>query len=400
MYASRRFVLGGLASLTFLPVATSLQAQAGRDPRFVLVILRGGMDGLSAVPPYGDPGYTNRRGGLRLPGPGGGSLKLDGMFALHPSLASLHGFYQRGELAVLHAMATPYRARSHFDGQDLLENGTARPQGARDGWLNRALIPLDNRGDRDGYAIAVAGSTPLVLRGGAKTTSWAPSAMPAGDEDTLARISALYERDPLLGPALASAMATSEMASEVMQGGDRGRRRGNPARQFAQLCQAAGRFLSDPEGPRVAVLELGGWDTHANQGTETGRLANNLTALDGGLAKLAETLETAWPQTVVAVVTEFGRTVAENGTRGTDHGTAGAGFVLGGSVAGGQVAADWPGLGPGDLHEGRDLRPTLDMRSVFKEILAEHLGVAPAAIDRDIFPDSAEIAPLSGLIRL
>jgi uncharacterized protein (DUF1501 family) len=177
------------------------------------------------------------------------------------------------------------------------------------------------------------------------------------------------------------------------------RRRGNDAAQFKSMMQSAGKFLTAANGPRIAVVESGGWDTHANQGSATGSLANRLEGLDQGLDALRRQLGTTWSDTVVAVVTEFGRTVKVNGTRGTDHGTATAALLLGGAIDGGRIVTDWPGLASNNLYQGRDLYPTTDIRSIFKGILAEHLIVEPAYLDRIVFPDSA-VAPLTeGLIR-
>ena len=367
-------------------------AKADTDKRLVLVVLRGAVDGLALAPPYGDGRYRNVRGELALDNPGSqdGVRKLDGLFGLHPSLASLHGSYQAGEALVVHAVASPYRERSHFDGQDLLESGATQVGALRDGWLNRSLPALPGTS-----AIALAQNTPLVLRGDMATSSWAPSRLPDADDSTLARLQRLYAEDEFFATRLEQALRAQEIAMDMGDGGQRG----NEARQFGELASAAARFLDADDGPRIAVLEFGGWDTHANQGTSNGQLANRFAALDTGLDNLKNGLGESWDQTVVAVVTEFGRTVQVNGTRGTDHGTATAALLLGGAVNGGRVIADWPGLGNGDLYEGRDLHPTTDLRSVFKGVLADHFDLPPGFIDREVFPNSARAKPLQDLIR-
>lgn len=366
-------------------------ANADTDARFVLVILRGALDGLGAVAPYGDGNYAGKRGSLAITSP---ALKLDGMFALHPSLAQLHARYQAKELLVFHAAASPYRERSHFDGQDLLENGTASAAGIHDGWLNRMLplLPLARTRKTEEIAVAVAQNVPLVLRGAARVNSWAPSQLPETDSDTLERIADLYANDPLLASRLQSALAANSMVSEGP-----GTNARDPAGQFNAVAAAAGKLLSGDRS-RIAVVDVNGWDTHANQGAETGQLANRLRGLDQGLETLRTTLGPAWSKTAALVVTEFGRTVAVNGTRGTDHGTGTCAFLVGGAVAGGRVIADWPGLSNQALYQGRDLQPTLDLRSVFKGMLAAHLSVKESDLEERVFPGSREAPPLERLI--
>jgi uncharacterized protein (DUF1501 family) len=384
-------LLGGAAA--FLPRIPLAAAKA--DARFVLVILRGALDGLGAVPAYGDGNYASKRGQLALSAP---TQKLDGMFALHPSLTHLYERYQQKELIVFHAVASPYRERSHFDGQDLLENGMSKLKGDRDGWLNRALptLPATKTRSTDKVALALAQNVPLVLRGDAAVNSWAPSRLPDTDADTLERIADLYSTDEYFASRLQSALAADEIAGEGMNA-MQGKR--DPLNGFSAVTSAAGKFLAASDGPRVAVIEVGGWDTHANQGAEQGQLANRLRALDQGLDGLRTSLGSAWEDTAMLVVTEFGRTVAVNGTRGTDHGTATCAFLTGGAVAGGRVIADWPGLATSDLYQQRDLQPTRDLRSVFKGVLAEHLGATESDLETKVFPGSRTASPLDGLIR-
>jgi len=383
--------LGGLAALAALPGLALAQGAPG-EKRLVFVFLRGGLDGLSAVPAWGDPDFARRRGELAVapPGEANGALKLDGTFALHPLLPEMHRLYGAGELAVLHAVATPYRDRSHFDAQNLLENGTARPYGRDAGWLNVALAEVPARG---AGGVALGASVPLVLRGAAPVTSWSPSRMTQPEADLLDRLARLYRDDPLLAKPFAAAVETQA----VMEGRGDGGMRGEGGAPVLALVDAAARFLTQPDGPRVAAIDFGGWDTHANQANEFGPLARNLRQLDRAVAQLKRGLGPAWRQTVVLVVTEFGRTVAINGSRGTDHGTAAAAFALGGAVRGGRVIAEWPGLSDRDLHEGRDLRPTRDLRGLFKAALAVQLGVSEAALETKVFPDSRGVRPVEGL---
>ncbi|HEY8518983.1 MAG TPA: DUF1501 domain-containing protein [Gammaproteobacteria bacterium] len=387
----RRELLLGAARLTLLAPCWPLALAAAPEARFVLVILRGGLDGLAAVPPYGEPRYRALRGALALDASGGdgAAAKLDGLFALHPGLATMHRLYRAGELAIAPAVATPYRERSHFDAQDVLEGGGAAPRQHADGWLNRALAELATAGARRD-AVALAERVPLVLRGTFVASGWTATRLPAADEDTLERALALYAAvDPAAAARIEQALATRALAS----GNDR---RGG---QLPALMAAAGRLLAAPGGPRVAVLEAGGWDTHANQGAAQGPLAARLRALDAGLAELAGALAGEWRRTAVAIVTEFGRTAAANGTGGTDHGTAGAAFLAGGALAGGRIVGEWPGLGPRDLLEGRDLRPALDPRSLFKGLLAGLFAMDERALEEVVFPDSAAAPPLPDLLR-
>lgn len=369
-------------------------ADADTDSRLVFVILRGAMDGLALSPPYADRHYASLRGELAIPPPGqsDGAFELDGMFGLHPSFANVQSMYRDGQAAVVHAVASPYRERSHFDGQDVLENGVTRSGERRDGWLNRALEPLGGSlGDE--AAIAISTNTPLVLRGDNSVTSWAPSELPDADVSTLRRLERLYADDEFFRIRLAQALDSQAIAGEL--GGMGGtRRRGNDAAQTKATLQQAARFLTAENGPRIAVVESGGWDTHANQGSVNGQLANRFAALDQGLGVLRDELVEFWSETAIVVVTEFGRTVRVNGTRGTDHGTASAALLLGGAVAGGRVIADWPGLAGSDLYQDRDLRPTTDLRSVFKGLLVEHLDIDAAFVERRVFPQSAD-APVA-----
>jgi uncharacterized protein (DUF1501 family) len=397
---TRRHVLEGAAGMAgalalpgLLATRLSFAAATGGDARFVLVLLRGALDGLAAAPPVGDPAYAGARGALTLE-PGAGLLRLDDLFALHPALSFMGEQWQQKHMTLLHAVATPYRERSHFDAQDVLESGRARPHASQSGWLNRALAGLPQARGRPVSAqqgVALGAGVPLVMRGPAEVASWSPSRLPPLDEDTLQRLGDLYAHDELLARRLAEATAAQDMAGDAQgMGGAR-----SPLAQFGQAAKSAAGFLLREEGPRVAVLESSGWDTHANQGAQQGALAARLAALDSGLRTLHADLGAAWSRTVVLVATEFGRTVAMNGTRGTDHGVGAAAFLVGGAVRG-RVLADWPGLAAANLYQGRDLAPTLDLRAVMAAVLRDHLGIAPAFIEREVFPDGG-LARVDGL---
>ena len=394
---SRRDVLRtlGLGALTTGFPALAL-AKAETDARLVLVILRGAVDGLALASPYGDGNYRKHRGELALPAPGSdsGTLKLDGMFALHPALPGIHNDFRNGDALLIHAVASPYRERSHFDGQDVLENGAAHVGALRDGWLNRAIAPLGGSLGSE-PAVAMGQNTPLVLRGSNSVTSWAPSGLPDAQDSTLRRLQDLYADDDFFATRLAQALKSQEIAGNM--GGSRNR--GSEAARFRELMRSTARFLTTADGPRIAVAELGGWDTHANQGTTAGALANRFSMLDDGLSALRDSLGSTWSNTVVTVVTEFGRTVRVNGTRGTDHGTGTAALLTGGAIAGGRIMTDWPGLSDRDLYEGRDLMPTTDLRSVFKAVLAEHLLLPESFIEESVFPDSTSARPLSSIVK-
>lgn len=370
-------------------------AQAATDSRLVFFVLRGAVDGLAVMAPYGEPAYAKMRGELALSSPGteNGLLKLDGLFGLHPSFANVQNLYQQRQAVLLHAVATPYRERSHFDGQNLLENGTASPGGARDGWLNRALAPLNSTIGKEA-AIAMAQNPPLVIRGNQAFSSWSPSKLPDADDETMRRIKSLYSNDEFFATRLQQALDSQDIAGDM----DTKRRRSNKRQQEKEQMAATAKFLRAPEGPRVAVIESGGWDTHANQGAANGSLANKFKDLDTSLGEFKQAMGDDWSKTVVMVVTEFGRTVRVNGTRGTDHGTAGAALLLGGAVNGGRIMSDWPGLQNSALYEGRDLAPTMDLRSVFKGVLADHLDIPAAMLDREVFPDSGAVKASEDLI--
>jgi uncharacterized protein (DUF1501 family) len=387
----RKFLSSATLATTSAFAPRLLLAEANTNSRLIVVILRGALDGLAAVPPYADADYARMRRELAITDT---KLKLDGTFALHPSLEKLHDRFLAKELIVFHAIASPYRERSHFDGQDLLENGTLRPNG-RDGWLNRTLQAMPKSIAKDETAVAIAQNIPLVLRGDVPVNSWAPSRLPATDTDTLQRIADLYSIDQYFASRLQAALATDALAGSRSMGDDKR----DPLGGFSALAASAGKLLAAAQGPRIAVIEAGGWDTHANQGAERGQLANRLRSLDLGIEALRTSLADTWRHTAVIIVTEFGRTVAVNGTRGTDHGTASCAWLVGGAVAGGRVLADWPGLAPDSLYEGRDLQPTADLRSLFKGVLSSHMRLSESALESKVFPESQSARAIQGLMK-
>jgi uncharacterized protein (DUF1501 family) len=399
----RRFLLGAGALAASAAIPQALFAHTGGSSRLVVVILRGALDGLAAVPPYGDPAYAGLHRELAIAAPGGpdGALALNDTFGLHPSLAFLHERFVAGELIVFDAVCSPYRDRSHFDGQNVLENGLTKPIGTADGWLNRALAALPRSAGRaPDRAVAISQNVPLILRGEAAVISKSPQTTPDVDEDLLARLADLYSKDNWFSARLSEAVLTEKMVDGAADAAmdKTAARAGYPDRAGAVARMAADLMRSDG-GPEIAVIEASGWDTHANQGGAKGALATRLAGLDNALKSLADGLGPLWPQTAVLVVTEFGRTAAVNGTRGTDHGTGGCAFLVGGAVRGGQVIADWPGLSPRSLLDNRDLLPTLDLRSVFKGVLDEHMHVDANTLAKRVFPDSSGARPLQGLIR-
>jgi uncharacterized protein (DUF1501 family) len=382
----------GALSLWDAPIRYAF-ASVPTDRRLVVVILRGALDGLAAVPPHGDKDYAAVRGVLAIDN----AHDLDGFFGLHPALTNVKAMYDAKEAAIFHNICSPYRDRSHFDGQNVLESGGSGPHILNDGWLNRALTPMGlDSGER---ALAVAQTPPLLLSGRARATSWMPATMPAPDEVFLDRMRLLYARDPVLLASLNSALDLQNQAMAAMDDPSVKPGGGGGYGNLTPLFAGAGKLLAAPDGPRVAVLDAGGWDTHFNEGAGDGQLARRLQALDAALDALKTSLGPAWSKTAVVMATEFGRTAHPNGSGGTDHGTGGAAFLLGGAVAGGTVQAEWTGLSEAALQDGRDQPARTDLRSLFKGVLAQHMGVSDAALQSAVFPDSAGAVPLTGLIR-
>jgi uncharacterized protein (DUF1501 family) len=423
---------GTLFAWAYLPKAARAE---GRDPRLLVIVLRGALDGLAAVAPVGDPDWVGLRGDKALTLDGKPpALPLDSFFALNPAMPNLHRLYKAGAATIVHAVATPYRERSHFDGQDVLESGFLKPGATDSGWLNRALGALQPGGRAGGSrdAFAVGPIAPLVVRGPAPVLSWTPRRLPPASDDTVMRLMELYRHtDPALARVLEERMGLATIARAGGMDGEQPRaalaseasgQRGNSmvrapdtrpepsssARAagagqvrayFAESAGTAAKFLARPDGPRIGALAFDGWDTHAAEGATNGRLAMLLGALDGAIAAIESEMKDSWGETVVAVVTEFGRTARINGTDGTDHGTATVALLAGGALKGGRVIADWPGLKAAKLHDGRDLKPTTDLRAVLKGLLKDHLRVDGTALATKVFPDSGAVKPMAGLLQ-
>jgi uncharacterized protein (DUF1501 family) len=401
--STRRTILKTMAAAGALaawdtPIRTAFAA-VPTERRFVVVILRGALDGLAVVPPHGDKDYAATRGTLALSTSGTNPLHdLDGFFGLHPSLGNVKGMYDAKEVAIFHNICSPYRDRSHFDGQNVLETGGRGPHVLQDGWLNRALVPM-GLGEGE-HALAVAQTPPLLLSGPSRATSWMPATLPAPDETFLARVKQLYAKDAVLSNALASATDLQmKVRSAVDDPAAKKPGMGGGYGDLTPLFTGAGKLLAASEGPRVAVLDASGWDTHFNQGSNDGQLARRLLALDQGLDAMKTALGPIWKKSAIVLATEFGRTVRPNGSDGTDHGTGGAALVLGGAVKGGTVRAEWTGLSPSVLEDGRDQPARTDLRALFKGLLAEQMGVPTGALDAKIFPDSGNVTALTELIR-
>jgi uncharacterized protein (DUF1501 family) len=398
---TRRTVLGAAGMLfgwAFMP--KFVRAAGNRDPRFVTIILRGALDGLTAVPPIGDPDYERLRQDIALRTDGDRpALALDGFFALHPSMPNFERMYRAGHAAVVHASATAYRDRSHFDGQDVLESGFPSPGHVETGWLNRLLDGLP-AGDTIApganervRGLSIGANAPLVIRGKAPVLGWAPSVLKPADSDLIPRLGDLYgQSDPMLAHLLQEGIETGKIASGVdikARGGP-----GDP-NGMEQMARGAARLIAHPEGPRIAALAFDGWDTHAQ---EIDRLAKLLAGLDNALAAFQQELGPVWNDTAIFVATEFGRTARVNGTEGTDHGTGTTAFLAGGAIRGGRVITDWPGLKEAQLRDGRDLAATTDIRAVVKGIAVDLLGVDAGPLGRVVFPGSEMLQPMKGLI--
>lgn len=395
MLTRRQFLAHTAIGATALMIWPKLTfAATGSDTRFLFVLLRGGLDGLESVPPYGDPGYQAIRGALALsPSAAKPAHKLDNVFALHPSFDYAAQLYAQGQFMPVVATAPPYWGRSHFQAQNCVENGTAKPDGAQTGWLNRCIACMPGV---DGLACAAV--MPLTMRGSAKVETWAPPLPTEVNPILLQRLQPLYAADTRLAAPFARAIAQQtdspvpESGAAMMANGKLGRKMqgGLPV-----MMGAAGGFMGKADGPRVAFVEDDGWDTHAN---EAAIVTRKIGELDAGLKAFYQSVGAMWDRTIMIVATEFGRTAHVNGTGGTDHGTGGSMFLAGGALRGGSVAGKWPGIGSGELYQDRDVHATTDFRSVFKGVLAAHLGVPEALLESRVFPGSETAEPLGNLV--
>ena len=372
MISRRSFIsaTGAAAGFATLGFPNLAFAKAATDRRFVFIIQRGAADGLHIVAPTGDPAYGGLRGDFAQDFANG--AKLGSFFTLHPALAETAKMYGDKQALFVHAVASPYRDRSHFDGQNVLETGGSAAYRLRDGWMNRLLGLLPTE---EAKALALSTTVPMALRGSHEVSSYAQSQLPSPTDDLLTRVSALYASDQQLHGLWNAAMDTRMKAGDPMQGvGQNG----------AAIGALAAKMLGG-DGARIAMIETNGWDTHSGQ---RGRLNAQLRSLDQLLAALKAGLGPDWSNTLVVVATEFGRTARPNGTGGTDHGQASAAMLLGGALRGGTVISDWPGLAPAALYEGRDLKPTTDLDALIAGALAQHYGLEPARAMATLFPES------------
>jgi len=387
-------------------LARAASAAEARRRVIVAVFQRGAVDGLSMVVPYGDRDYAATRASIAIRPPNGadvdGAHDLDGFFALHPALAPLMPLWRTRALAVVHACGSPDRTRSHFDAQDYMESGTPGVKSTTDGWLARAIgtRPAPSSPFR---AVALGPTLPRILRGDAGAISLASLDrfdVRASSDAAVARkgFESLYEQsvqDLLHGTGRetfeAVRMLKSANAAQLTPANNAQyprSRLGESLRQIAQLIRA-------DVGLEIAFTDAGGWDTHVGQGAEQGQLANRLRDFGASLAAFAQDLGDRMGDVVVLTMSEFGRTVAENGNRGTDHGHATAMLLLGGGVRGGKVYGRWPGLAREQLYEGRDLAVTTDFRALFAEVAGRQLGVRRPAT---LFPGWTGAAPLGVMV--
>lgn len=377
MLNRRNFVaLGASAIVTSAFGPRIAFARAATERRFVFIIQRGAADGLGTLAPIGDPAFAGQRGVLAqdfVSAP-----RLDSMFALHPAMTKTLGLWQAKQALFVHAVASPYRERSHFDGQNVLETGGSSAYALKDGWLNRllSLLPADDK------AIALAATIPMALRGPVEVASYAPSALPDASDDLLARVSAMYRDDPQLHAIWEQATATRMLTSD--------------GRNAAATGTLAAKLLTAEGGARIAMIETGGWDTHAQQ---RGRLTGQLRGLDAMVGAIRDGLGSLWADTILVVATEFGRTVKVNGTQGTDHGTGSLAMLIGGAVNGGRVVADWPGLGDAALYENRDLKPTTGLDTLLSSAVASHFDLTAARTAQKLFPDMKSAGMMKDLVR-
>jgi uncharacterized protein (DUF1501 family) len=394
---SRRVFLGGTAALftgALLSPGEAFANQRGSDPRLLIVILRGGLDGLSTIIPYGDSNYESYRGDLVIQRDR--IERIGPFFGLHPAMRNLLRFYRAGNAALIPATGLPVRTRSHFECQANLENGLPGNLAGSTGWVNRLLATLPRNSrivQRGGTTI---GPVPQILAGPAPVLSWTPNWFGRPDSQVLSALERMYGAGG--HGALSLALERGLQAEQIARGAA-----GQVGANLSPLetgFRGAARLLGAANGPRVAVLSASGWDTHNAQGNLSGQIANRLSALDAAFGAFRQEMSAAaWAETVVLCATEFGRSVFINGTSGTDHGVGMPVILLGGAVNGG-LHGDWPGLERRALISGRDLRPTVDLRSVFKGVLRDHLGATPHSLNTVVFPESTISArPMNNLVR-
>ena len=406
---------GGAASLASTWNAWALVSppQAASTRRLIVVFMRGAVDGLSLVVPYNETNYYRQRSTIAIGKPGSvnGTIDLDGQFGLHPALAPLMPFWKEGSLAFVHAAGSPDSTRSHFDGQDNIESGTPGNKATQDGWLNRlegAIPAPEEIRSAPTRAVSIGSLLPRIFKGRNSVTTIASGAGAARptvlDRPSVRRaFEAVYSDDTRMGPMFANyvaarsdVVAAIEQADPEMMAANNG-----AASTYAFATDAARLGAMMRRDPRVQLgfLAVSGWDTHASQGDASGgQLTNLLSPFAGGMSALARSLGPVYADTTIAVISEFGRTVAQNGNAGTDHGYGNVMWLMGGRVAGGKVHGEWPGLDDTALHEGRDLAVVTDYRSVLAQICARHLRLSDADLLK-VFPDMPRQAKALQLIK-
>lgn len=400
---SRRGLLATPLAAALVPAGTNAWAAAakGQSKRLIVIMLRGAVDGLSVVVPYGEDAYYEARRSIAIgrPGTPGSVLPLDGHFGLHPALAGLLPLWTNGSLAFVHAAGSPDPTRSHFDAQRYIENGTPGRDSTPDGWMNRLLQALPGRRSPTD-AVAIGPTLPRILTGAAPVANLGlgPNAarpLPTDRADLGSAFDRLYAANDALdrayqeGRSARTQLLAGLAAEEHAADNGAPRPAGFPG-QAVQLARLIGRDASI----RLAFVALGGWDSHVDQGNATGSIARRLQALGDGIAALARGLGTAWRDTAIVVVSEFGRTVHENGDGGTDHGHGNVVWVAGGAIKGGRVYGEWPGLALEHLYQRRDLAVTTDFRTAIGVVAERHLRLPDAGL-ASVFPGAP--AATSGL---
>jgi len=390
---TRRMALGGIGACLTLAHLRPARAAVSFPQRLVVVNIRGGLDGMSAVVPYGDPNLAGLRASLIPPpvGQQGGMLDMGGFYGLNPGLPNLYSLYQANQMLAVHAVGNLLLTRSHFAGQEAIELGETAQTGAANGWINRLVGLLQTEQGGVEAGVSFGAGNPLIGQGPAAMGAWASSNWPATNNTLAALVETLGETDAQIGPPTESGFNDRSYFKTWLAGSTAP----NGSTALQNAMRSAGIFIAASGGPAIAVIESNAADTHTSQ---VARLATLFADLDASIALLQTAAGPAtWANTVVLTLTEFGRMAAVNGCSGTDHGTGLAMFLAGGPVAGGRVIADWPGLGHTQLYQGRDLAPTTDIRAVIMGVLQGHLGMTNSQL-ATIFPNATGVSPMSGLV--
>jgi uncharacterized protein (DUF1501 family) len=363
MYINRRNFLRTVAGTAFLLGYPQLSVLASNfeQRRLLVVLLRGGMDGIAAVPPHGDPSLSSARHSILI----NDTRKLDNFFSIHPSLKFLSQEYSAGRSCFVHAASFPYVGRSHFQGQNVMEAGTESPDMSPTGWIGRAMAAAKYR------SMAFSLPIPLILRGNNNTFNHYPAKFSVTPDAVYDAIFDYWNKDQALSDVAA------KLKQDKMMGGN--------FRNPEALMTFASDQMAKDDGPRVGLLDLVGFDTHALQGDEHGKQSEMLSQTDNLIEQFSKQMGDKWKNTVVVTVTEFGRSVNENGSKGTDHGWGSCIFLAGGLVKKAQVVSDWPGLKSSQLYEGRDLKVTIDARDVYGEVVSKVFGLDPDQVKSDVF---------------